>query len=102
MSNIKEPKKEDYGYEEPSYQSEGGWMIEGGEEAYELAVIQYYKDMAIDDCKNIIQNADDVLSRPMVFSEMSKHGHFYTSELNTRNAWERWKREAQDKLKTLQ
>ena len=61
------PRKENYGYEEPSYQSEGGWMIEGGEEAYEfamemyeLALIQYYKYMAEVDGGKDIENTDDV------------------------------------------
>lgn len=31
---MKEPKQEDFGWQEPSIDDEGGWMIEGGEEAY--------------------------------------------------------------------
>jgi len=35
---MKEPKKEDYGYEEPTLYDDGGWCIDGGEEAYHEAL----------------------------------------------------------------
>jgi len=43
MDHIKKPKPEDYGYEPKSgFESEGGWTIEGGEEAY-YAALQKFK-----------------------------------------------------------
>ena len=42
---MKEPKKEDYGWcdERALYSDERGWMIQGGEEAYEEAMNQWRK-----------------------------------------------------------
>lgn len=40
---MKEPKREDFGWEmpAPALGEEGGWTVEGGEEAYEEAVKAY-------------------------------------------------------------
>lgn len=35
---MKRPQPKDFGYEEPSPWDEGGWVIEGGEAAYEDAL----------------------------------------------------------------
>lgn len=42
---IKEPEKEDYGYEPRGLENEGGWMLEGGEEAYYEALYKYKKQL---------------------------------------------------------
>ncbi len=44
MSKNKEPRKEDFGWQEGSYDCEGGWMLEGGEEMYDEAMEQYLKE----------------------------------------------------------
>ena len=44
MSKSKEPKKEDYGWQEGSYDQEAGWMIEDGEEMYNKAMAEYLKE----------------------------------------------------------
>lgn len=38
MQQEKQPRPQDYGYEEPHIEVEGGWCIEGGQEAYEDAM----------------------------------------------------------------
>jgi hypothetical protein len=40
---MNKPKPKDFGYEpaNPSFGEEGGWTIEGGEEAYELALEEW-------------------------------------------------------------
>jgi len=38
---MEKPKKEDYGYVEPSLYEDGGWCLEGGEEAYYKALKEY-------------------------------------------------------------
>jgi hypothetical protein len=41
MAELKYPKKEDYGYQDGGLYEDTGWLIEGGEEAYEQAVKEY-------------------------------------------------------------
>lgn len=40
---MQEPKKEDYGWETPvpALGEEGGWTVEGGQEAYEKTMLDY-------------------------------------------------------------
>lgn len=44
---IEEPKKEDYGYEPGGLENEGGWMLEGGEEAYYKALDEYKRKLKL-------------------------------------------------------
>lgn len=37
----KKPQPKDFGYEEPSVYDEGGWMLEGGEEAFNEAMKEW-------------------------------------------------------------
>jgi exonuclease VII small subunit len=39
IDTTKKPEPKQYGYEEPTYLDEGGWMLEGGEEAYDDALL---------------------------------------------------------------
>lgn len=38
---MKEPKKEDFGWEDSTMYDEGGWMLEGGEKAYYKALANF-------------------------------------------------------------
>jgi len=53
MENIEnklvEPKREDYGWESGNQETEGGWQIEGGEEAYQKAYSEYLESIAEED-----------------------------------------------------
>lgn len=40
---MTEPKQENYGYESAYLESQGGWTIEGGEEAYNQAIKLFNK-----------------------------------------------------------
>jgi len=40
---MKEPRKEDYGYQDGGCYEESGWLVEGGKEAYEIAMEEYSK-----------------------------------------------------------
>jgi hypothetical protein len=44
MNKSKEPKPEDYGWQEGSYDQEAGWMLEDGEEMYNEAMAEYKKE----------------------------------------------------------
>ncbi len=40
-NDIKKPQKEDYGWQDGDIYESGGWMIEGGEDAYNEAMDNY-------------------------------------------------------------
>lgn len=42
---MEKPKKEDFGWVEPSLYEEGGWCFEGGEERYIKALEEYNKGL---------------------------------------------------------
>ena len=39
--------------------------------------------MTKEECKIVIQNANDVLNSPILYDSFSKYGSFYTDELNS-------------------
>lgn len=42
MKTMKEPLKKDFGYQESNHpEEETGWLLEGGEEAYEIMMEKY-------------------------------------------------------------
>lgn len=50
---MNKPQPKDYGWIEPNpaLGEEGGWMLEGGEEAYEAAMDAYHKEVEVIDCE---------------------------------------------------
>lgn len=60
---MNKPNKKDYGWEEPTIEDEGGWVLEGGEEAFRIAMeffqevsgmkMEYDYDSELDTLKHI-------------------------------------------------
>lgn len=55
------PTAEDYGYEEPNLYEEGGWTLEGGEEAYNDAVEKWYQKYRCPECMEIVGSEELVM-----------------------------------------
>jgi len=46
LTTMIKPSAFDFGYESPTIDNEGGWVIEGGEEAYQEALEMYEKSVS--------------------------------------------------------
>lgn len=110
MEGKKQPKKEDYGWQDGGIAEETGWMIEGGEEAFYKALGEYNSSL----CEKPNEPNNEVIPEPSYKRETyeslkaSLMGRFekmyhaseerYADEAAKMFAWmiDSWKREEED------
>lgn len=75
---MQKPKPEDYGYQPATLEDEGGWCIEGGEEAYYNAVRNYEAALK----NRIIQDINQGYSNLVALVETSPDTIFGNVSIN--------------------